>query len=57
MQEMCCPACKTMLTPKQAIEILNGSGFVCKVKVRLPSGEICYVPAGCVNPNEVEVLD
>jgi uncharacterized protein YbaR (Trm112 family) len=57
MYEMCCPHCKTELSIKQAVEILNGSGYELMVRVRTPDGRIFCRPAHEVNPNEVEILE
>lgn len=51
-----CPYCHKELTLKEAIEILNGSGFVQYVRVKLPDGSITVMEAGLVNPNAVEIL-
>jgi hypothetical protein len=45
------------LTLKQAIEILNNSGYESLAKVQIPDGSIVYLPSGSVNPNEVMVLE
>jgi hypothetical protein len=55
--ENVCPACDAKLTLKQAIEILNGSGYERIAKVKLSDGRIDFMPANLVNPNEVEVLE
>jgi len=57
MNEMCCPRCQAALTLKEAITILNGSGYERIARVRLKDGTIAFVDASRVNPNEVEVLD
>jgi hypothetical protein len=57
MENLCCPACGEKLTLKQAIDLLNGSGYQRIAKVRLPDGRIDFLPAASVNPNEVEVLN
>jgi hypothetical protein len=57
MYERCCPCCKHGLTLKQAIEILNNSGYESLAKVQIPDGSIVYLPSGSVNPNEVMVLE
>jgi hypothetical protein len=57
MQDLKCPACAAPLTVRQAIEILNGSGYQRTARVHLPDGSIAYLPAASINPNEVEVLD
>lgn len=57
MHELCCPHCKAALTLKQAIEILNGSGYQHTAKVQLGDDQIAYVPAHLVNPNEVLILE
>jgi hypothetical protein len=51
---VCCPRCKADLTVKEAVEILNGSGFQHIAKVQLPDGQIALVPAHLVNPAEVK---
>jgi len=55
--EMLCPHCNAELTLKQVIILLNGSGYERNAKVRLPDGQIAYISAGSVNPNEVEILE
>ena len=57
MENTCCPHCQKQLTAKQAVEILNGSGYQRIVKVKLPDGAVDFVPANLVNPKEVEVLE
>lgn len=52
-----CPHCGTQITLKQAIELLNGSGYQRTAKVELPDGRVVYIPACLVNPNEVKVLE
>jgi hypothetical protein len=52
-----CPACGGEITAKQAIEILNGTGYQRTAKVKLPDGRIDFMPANLVNPREVEVLE
>lgn len=54
---MHCPHCAVRLTLKEAITILNGSGYRQFARVRLRDGQIAFVDAAKVNPNEVEVLD
>lgn len=54
---MRCPHCQTELSNKEAITILNGSGWVRNVRVRTPDGKIHVMDAGSVNPNTVEVLN
>jgi hypothetical protein len=53
---MQCPHCKAGLTLKEAIVILNGSGFRQIAPVRLQDGNVIYMEAGLVNPNAVEIL-
>lgn len=55
--KMHCPHCHETLTVKQAIEILNGSGYVQFAQVRLPDGSVTNIEAGLVNPNTVEILE
>jgi hypothetical protein len=55
--EMNCPHCQHKLTLKEAIEILNGSGYVQYAQVKLSDGTITNIEAGLVNPNTVEILD
>ena len=55
--EMKCPRCQEKLTLKEAIEILNGSGFVQYTRVKSADGSIAVIEAGLVNPNTVEILD
>jgi hypothetical protein len=57
MPELVCPHCANDLTLKQAVEILNGSGYQRIAKVRLPDGRVYFIPANLVNPDEVEVLN
>jgi hypothetical protein len=52
-----CPHCHGKLTIREAITILNGTGYTQTAKVRTPDGEIHFVEAGLVNPLEVEILD
>jgi hypothetical protein len=53
-----CPHCQHDLTVKEAIVILNGSGFVQKVRVRVPeTGVEAWVDAAQVNPRKVEILE
>ncbi|MGD1068677.1 MAG: hypothetical protein ABSB15_00940 [Bryobacteraceae bacterium] len=54
---MKCPHCQEDLTLKEAIQILNGSGFVKYVRVKAPDGSMAVIEAGLVNPNTVEILD
>ena len=56
-QEMNCPHCHAKLSNKEAITMLNGSGYVRIVLVRTPDGKIHAVNAGLDNPNAVDVLD
>jgi len=56
MKDMCCPHCDTPLSLKQAIEILNGSGYERTAQVKLPDGQIVLLPAGSINPRAVEVI-
>jgi len=53
---MQCPHCKAALTLKEAILILNGSGFRQMAPVRLEDGTVTYMEAGLVNPKGVEIL-
>jgi hypothetical protein len=55
--KMRCPHCEHPLTLKQAIVILNGSGFRHMVPVRLRDGTTAVMDASQVNPNAVEILD
>ncbi len=57
MENMSCPHCQKQLTVKQAVDILNGSGYQRIVKVKLPDGRVDLVPANLVNPNEIEILE
>ncbi len=52
-----CPHCKHALTLKEAVIILNGSGYVRKVRVRLPNGAIVGVEAADCNPNTMDIVD
>lgn len=52
-----CPHCKAKLTLKEAIEILNGCGFVQMAKIRTPEGAIVLIEAGLVNPHVVEIIE
>jgi len=54
---MNCPHCGSVLTLKEGITILNGSGFSQVARVRLPDGRVALMEAALVNPNVVEVLD
>ncbi len=54
---MKCPHCQADLTLREAIIILNGSGYRRIAKIRLPSGQIAFQEAGKVNPVANEVLD
>jgi hypothetical protein len=51
-----CPHCKHSLNLKEAIVILNGSGYKHFVVVRTPDGREHVAPAEQINPNEVEIL-
>jgi|HubBroStandDraft_6_1064221.scaffolds.fasta_scaffold1583306_2 hypothetical protein len=51
-----CPHCKAVLTLKEVITILNGSGFRQMAPVQLEDGQVAYMEAGLVNPNAVEIL-
>jgi hypothetical protein len=55
--KMRCPHCECRLTLKQAIFILNGSGFVQMARVRLRNGALAVMDAALVNPNAVEIVD
>jgi hypothetical protein len=57
MQDLCCPECNAILTLKQAIEILNGSGYQRTAKIQMADGQSAFVPAHLVNPNEVMILE
>jgi hypothetical protein len=52
-----CPHCHAPLSLREAIVILNGSGYTQMAKIRLPDGFTRYAEAGSVNPNECEILD
>lgn len=54
--QMRCPHCRHALTMKEAITVLNGSGFVQMALVRMADGHITAVEAGLVNPNTVEIM-
>jgi hypothetical protein len=51
-----CPHCRKLLTIKQIIEMMNGSGFVRRVKIRLPDGTAAWLDARDVNPNAMEIV-
>jgi hypothetical protein len=55
--EGACPHCSASITLKQAIIILNGSGFKRFVRVRVKDETEGIIEAGLCNPNEVEVLE
>lgn len=55
--ELECPHCNNHITVKEAITVLNGSGYIRRVNVKTPDGKIHLVNAHLVNPNAVEVLD
>ncbi len=55
--EMRCPHCTHELTVKEAITILNGTGFKRMVPVRLPDGQTTFLEAGIINPHTVEILE
>jgi hypothetical protein len=55
--QMKCPRCHEKLTLRQAITLLNGSGFKQMALVKLPDGSITAIEAGIVNPNTVEILE
>jgi copper chaperone CopZ len=57
MSDMSCQHCQSSLTLKEAITILNGSGYKQTARVRLKDGTVVFVDASQVNPNEVEILD
>lgn len=52
-----CPHCHAELSLREAITILNGTGFRRMARVRNPNGTIAYIEAGRVNPLAVEILD
>lgn len=52
-----CPHCREPLTVKQIIELMNGSGFVRRVKIRLPDGSTAWIAARDVNPNTMEIVE
>jgi hypothetical protein len=52
-----CPHCNHALTLKEAIIILNGSGYVEMAKIKLRNGSLAVMDAGRVNPNAVEIID
>jgi hypothetical protein len=52
-----CPHCRAELSLREAITILNGTGFRRMARVRSPDGVIAYIEAGRVNPLAVEILD
>jgi hypothetical protein len=54
--QMTCPHCQEVLTLKQAIEILNGSGYTQMALVKTAEGTVSAIDAGSVNPNTVEIL-
>ena len=55
--QMTCPHCHEKLTLKEAIEIINGSGFVQYTRVKAPDGSVAIIEAGLVNPNTVEIIE
>lgn len=55
--QMRCPHCHAELTLREAITILNGTGFVRRARVRLEDGRIIVLEASKINPNTVEILD
>jgi len=52
-----CPRCHQPLSIKEAITMINGSGYARKVRVRMPDGKVHIAEAGMVNPNEVKILE
>ena len=54
---MQCPHCGSKLTIKDAVTILNGSGYARNVRVRTPEGREHIAPAHLVNPEAVEILE
>jgi hypothetical protein len=52
-----CPYCHAKLTIREAITILNGTGYTQTAKVRTPDGETHFVEAGLANPLEVEIFE
>lgn len=54
---MKCPHCDSRLTTKQAIIILNGTGFRRMARIRLPDGSQDIREAGFINPLKCEILD
>ena len=55
--KMKCPHCGTELSLREAITILNGTGYRRMAKVRFRDDRIGLVEAGSVNPLAVEILD
>ena len=55
---MHCPQCNGELSIREAITILNGTGYKRKAWVRSRAdGAVAFVDAALVNPLEVEILD
>ena len=52
-----CPHCREPLTVKQIIELMHGRGFVRRVNVRLPDGDIVCLDARDVNPRTMEIIE
>src|SRR5688572_508644 len=52
-----CPHCKERISVKQAIQILNGSGFTRQVHIKLDDGAPFLIDAQRVNPNTMEIID
>ena len=55
--KMKCPHCDSELSLREAITILNGTGYRRMAKVRFPDDRIGLVEAGTINPLVVEILD
>lgn len=51
-----CPRCGAQLTIKEAVQVLNGSGYVIYVRARTREGLEVIIKAQDANPNEVEIL-
>lgn len=52
-----CPRCGAILSLRQIIQLMNGSGFVRHIRIRLPDGGMAVLEARDVNPNTMEIVE
>lgn len=53
----CCPHCGCGLSLKQIINLMNGSGFIRHVRVKLSDGRIVSMEARNVNPKTMTAIE